>query len=193
MRIDGGGARLEFGTRLGYISHEGAGAPAFTGPARDAARSSGSGDDLMGELSLDQANRIIAAALAKARVMELAPVGVAVLDAGGHLVSLQREDGLSFLRVRVCQGKAYGALGMGTHSRHLATRFAGSVNAQGFFTALNAMSDGMVVPLMGGVLIRDKGGRVLGAVGVSGARSEDDEACAVAGIEAIALKVSLEP
>ncbi len=146
----------------------------------------------MAQLTLAEANRIIEAALAKARELNLPPVGVAVLDPGGHLIALQREDGLSFLRVKVCQGKAYGALAMGTHSRHLAARYASSANSEGFFTALNAMSGGMVVPLVGGVLVRDAGGAVLGAVGVSGARSEDDEACAVAGIEAGGYPVALE-
>lgn len=146
----------------------------------------------MASLTLQQANRLIEVALAKAREMRLPPIAVAVLDPGGHLISLQREDGLSFLRVKVCQAKAYGALAMGAHSRHLAERYAGNVNSQGFFTALNAMSGGMVVPLVGGVLVRDEGGEILGAAGVSGARSEDDEACAVAGIEALGFKVELE-
>ena len=73
----------------------------------------------------------------------------------------------------------------------LAERYASSVNSEGFFTALNVMSGGMVVPLIGGVLIRDDTGRVLGAAGVSGARSEDDEACAVAGIEALGYPLDL--
>ena len=145
----------------------------------------------MAELTLGQANRLIETALARARELKLPPVGVAVLDPGGHLIALQREDGLSFLRVKVCQAKAYGAVAMGAHSRHLAERYASSVNSEGFFTALNVMSGGMVVPLIGGVLIRDDTGRVLGAAGVSGARSEDDEACAVAGIEALGYPLDL--
>ena len=145
----------------------------------------------MATLTLDLANRIVTVALAKARAMGLPPVGVAVLDPGGHLVALQREDGLSFLRVKVCQAKAYSALAMGTHTRHLAERIAGGVHTQGFFTALNAMSGGQVIPVPGGVLVRDGEGHLLGAVGVSGARSEDDEACAVAGIEAAGFPVTL--
>ncbi len=146
----------------------------------------------MPTLTLADANRMIAAALAKAREMNLPPVGVAVLDAGGHLIALQREDGLSFLRVKVCQAKAYGALAMGTHSRHLATRYETGGRTEGFFMALNAMSGGNVVSLPGGVLVRDAAGTILGAVGISGASSEDDEACAAAGIEAAGYPVDLE-
>lgn len=147
---------------------------------------------MIAPLPLETATTIIRATLAKARELNLAPVGVAVLDAGGHLVALQREDGLSYLRVRVCQGKAWGALAMGTHSRHLAERQAQGPNQQGFMGALNAMSGGQVVALPGGVLIRDADDNLLGAVGVSGAASEDDETCAAAGIEAAGYPVDLE-
>jgi uncharacterized protein GlcG (DUF336 family) len=143
----------------------------------------------MPALTLEQANRIIAAALAKARALNSAPIGVAVLDAGGHLIALQREDGLSFLRVQICQAKAYGALGLGTHSRGLAERYERGGTMPGFFTALAAMTDGRVVPLIGGMLVRSAQGETIGAVGVAGAASEQDEACAIAGIEAAGLKV----
>ena len=145
----------------------------------------------MPALTLEQANRIVAAALAKARAMKIAPLAVAVLDAGGHLISLQREDGLSFLRIKVCQAKAWGALGMGSHSRGLAERYAKGGNMPGFFAALAAMSEGMIVPIIGGVLVRSAQGEIVGAVGVSGASSEEDEACAVAGIQAAGLPVDL--
>jgi uncharacterized protein GlcG (DUF336 family) len=145
----------------------------------------------MPALTLEQANRIVTAALAKARQMKIDPLAVAVLDAGGHLVSLQREDGLSFLRIKVSQAKAWGALGMGSHSRGLAERYAKGGNMPGFFAALAAMSDGMIVPLIGGVLVRSAQGEIVGAVGVSGASSEDDEACAIAGIKAAGFTVEL--
>lgn len=143
----------------------------------------------MASLTLAEANEIITVALATARKMNLPPVGVAVLDPGGHLIALQREDGLSFLRVRVCQAKAYGALGMDAHSRDIAARYAQGPTQAGFIDALGAMSGGCVIPLPGGVLVRHVEGVVLGAVGVSGAASEDDEACAVAGIEAAGYSV----
>ena len=145
----------------------------------------------MAQLKLEQANRIIEVTLAKAREMNLPPVGVAVMDSGGHLVAMQREDGLSFLRVKVCQAKAYATLAMGAHTSQLAQRFASNVNVQGFFTSLNELSGGQVTPVPGGVLIRDDAGEMVGGVGVSGAASEEDEACAVAGIEAVGYKVQL--
>ena len=146
----------------------------------------------MSTLTLKEANIIITTALETARNLGIPPVGVAVLDAGGHLVALQREDGLSFLRVKVCQAKAYGALALGVHSRHIASRFREGVNQQGFINALNDISNGNVIPVPGGVLIKDPQGRILGAVGISGASSEEDEACAAAGIEAAGYTVNLD-
>jgi uncharacterized protein GlcG (DUF336 family) len=142
----------------------------------------------MQELTLEQANRLIEAALATARRMDLPPVAVAVLDAGGHLKSLQREDGVSFLRVQICQAKAWGALGLAEDSRDIATRYTRDTQQQGFINALNTMTSGGLIPLPGGVLIRDASDRIVGAVGVAGAASDDDEACALTGIAAIGLK-----
>jgi uncharacterized protein GlcG (DUF336 family) len=145
----------------------------------------------MPDITLDQANQIITAALAKARELKLKPLAVAVLDPGGHLKAMAREDGQTFLRAKVCQAKAWGALAMGVHSRDLATRYEQETRQEGFIIALNAMSNGQVVALPGGLLIRDAAGTVIGAVGISGAASEDDELCAKAGIEAIGLTVDL--
>jgi uncharacterized protein GlcG (DUF336 family) len=142
----------------------------------------------MTSLSLEQSNRIIEAALRRARELELPPLGVAVLDPGGHLIALQREDGLSFLRVRICQAKAWGALAMGTDSRALAERYGQDLLQQGFIDALNTMSAGGVIPLPGGVLIRDDQNRLLGAVGIAGGPSDQDEACARYGIESVGLR-----
>jgi len=136
-------------------------------------------------ITLAQANIVIAATLAKARELELPPVGVAVLDGGGHLKALQAEDGLSFLRVRVCQAKAWGALGLGVDSDKISERYQSGGSTPGFIGALNALSGGNVIPLPGGVLIHDSDRRLIGAVGVSGASSEQDEACARAGIAAM--------
>lgn len=138
-------------------------------------------------LTLQQANKLIEATLLAARQMDLPPVSVAVLDAGGHLKSLQREDGVSFLRVQICQAKAWGALGMTEDSRDIAARYTQSTQQQGFVNALNTMTNGGLIPLPGGVLIRDASEQIVGAVGVSGAASDDDEICAKAGIEAIGL------
>jgi len=142
----------------------------------------------MFELSLKQANQLIDETLSTARQMNLPPVAVAVLDPGGHLKALQREDGVSFLRVQVCQAKAWGALGLATDSRNIAERYEQDSLQQGFINALNAMSGGKLIPLPGGVLIHAPSGQIVGAIGVAGAQSDKDEACAIAGIKAIGLK-----
>jgi uncharacterized protein GlcG (DUF336 family) len=138
-------------------------------------------------LTLQQATTIVQAALAKGRETACAPLAVAVLDAGGHLKAFAREDGAGIVRPQIAVGKAWGALGMGLGSRTLARRVAEQPPQQAFFGALNAMSGGRVVPAAGGVLVRDAGGTVLGAVGISGDVSDKDEACALAGIAAAAL------
>ncbi|MBV5333293.1 heme-binding protein, partial [bacterium] len=101
---------------------------------------------------LEQADRIVNGALAKGRELKLAPLTVAVLDAGGHIKVLKRDDGASLLRPEIAIGKAWGVLGMGFGGRELARR---AERMPGFFTALNAMSDGRMVALPGGVLIHD--------------------------------------
>jgi uncharacterized protein GlcG (DUF336 family) len=138
-------------------------------------------------LTLDHALTIVQAALRKGREMGLAPLAVAVLDEGGHLKAFGREDGAGIIRPQIATGKAWGTLGMGVGSRTLAKRLTDNPQSQPFFVALNAMSDGRVVPVPGGVLIRDAGRAVIGAVGISGDTSDKDEACAVAGIEAAGL------
>lgn len=138
----------------------------------------------MTTLTLKQANRIIEETLTAARTSKLPPIGVAVLDAGGHLKAFQAEDGLSFLRVRVTQAKAWGSLGLGVPSTQIAERYNKGGMDAGFILSLFAMSSGQVVPLPGGVLVRDADGSIVGAVGVSGAAPNDDEASAKAGISA---------
>jgi uncharacterized protein GlcG (DUF336 family) len=135
-------------------------------------------------LTLAQASTIVDIALATARDLELVPMTVAVLDAGGHLVAFKREDRSGILRYDIAYGKAWGALGMGFGSRTLYERAA---NTPQFFNALYAASGGRVVTNPGGVLIRDAEGEIIGAVGISGDTSDKDEACAIAGIEAAGL------
>ncbi|HKD27432.1 MAG TPA: heme-binding protein [Xanthobacteraceae bacterium] len=139
----------------------------------------------MMSVTLAQASTIVDAALKKAREMSLAPLTVAVLDAGGHLVAFKREDKSGILRYDIAYGKAWGALGMGFGSRALFERAA---NTPQFFNALYAASGGRVVTNPGGVLIRAAGGDIVGAVGISGDTSDKDEACAVAGVEAAGLQ-----
>jgi uncharacterized protein GlcG (DUF336 family) len=139
----------------------------------------------MAKLTLDAASRLVDAALAEGRRRNFAPLTVVVLDAGGQLKAAKREDGCSLLRPEIATGKAWGVLGMGFGGRELQRRAA---NAPMFFTALQAMSQGRMVPVPGGVLVRSPEGEVVGAVGVSGDTSENDEIGAVAGIEAAGLK-----
>ena len=138
-------------------------------------------------LTLTQATTIVDAALKKGRETSCAPLAVAVLDAGGHLKAFAREDDAGIIRPQIAIGKAWGALGMGMGSRAFARRVAEQPQQQAFFAALNAMSDGRVVPAPGGVLVRDAAGAVIGAVGISGDVSDKDEACALAGIAAAGL------
>ncbi len=138
----------------------------------------------MARLHLETANTIVTAALQKAHDMHAAPLAVAVLDETGQLQSFQREDETSLMRADVAIGKAWGALGMGRSSRVL-----GSVAAERphFVQALTAVAQGKLVPVPGGVLIRDGAQSIIGAVGISGDTSDIDEECAVAGIEAAGL------
>jgi uncharacterized protein GlcG (DUF336 family) len=135
-------------------------------------------------LSLAQASDIVDAALSKARELKLRPLTVTVLDPGGHPLVVKREDGCGILRPQIAHAKAWGCLGTGTGgaagARH-ATR------DPAFFAALAAISEGRVASSKGGVLIRDKEGILLGSIGVSGDRPENDEACAVAGVESVSL------
>jgi uncharacterized protein GlcG (DUF336 family) len=136
-------------------------------------------------VTLAQASTIVDVALKKARDSNLAPLTVAVLDPGGHLVAFKREDKSGILRFDIAFGKAWGALGMGFGSRTLASRAAKTPQ---FFTMLAAASGGRMVTNPGGVLIKDSSGTIVGACGVSGDTSDKDEMCAVAGIEAAGLK-----
>lgn len=139
----------------------------------------------MPTLTLDQASTIIDAALAHARTQKLAPLAVAVLDAGGHLLAFKREDNAAFLRIDLAYGKAWGALGMGYGTQELARR---ADMYPTFFTAVAIASGGRIVPSHGGVLILGTDGQILGAVGVSGDAGENDEGCALAGIQAAGLR-----
>jgi uncharacterized protein GlcG (DUF336 family) len=136
-------------------------------------------------VTLAQASTIVDVALKKARENNLAPLTVAVLDSGGHLVAFKREDKSGILRFDIAFGKAWGALGMGFGSRTLASRAAKTPQ---FFTMLAAASGGRMVTNPGGVLIKDTSGTIVGACGISGDTSDKDEMCAVAGIEAAGLK-----
>ncbi len=136
-------------------------------------------------LTLEQASIIVDKALEKGRQLGFKPLTVAVLDAGGQLKALlKREDGSSLLRPEIAGGKAWGALGMGFGGREFARRAAAN---PAFIQALSAASGGRIIPVPGGVLIRDRAGEIIGAVGISGDISENGEICAVYGIECAGL------
>jgi len=131
-------------------------------------------------LKLSDASTIIDVALAEGRARSLAPLVVAVLDAGGHLVAYKREDGAGIVRFDIAFGKAWGSLGMGFGTRELTERAAKN---PAFITVLASVSAGRMVPSPGGVLILDHAGIVIGAVGISGDIGDNDELCAIVGIE----------
>jgi len=139
----------------------------------------------MTKLTLAAANTIIDAAFARGAELRLRPLGVSVLDAGGHLVAFQRQDGASFLRPQMSAGKAYGALSIGMGSRRLE---AFARERPHLVAGISDVSGRGIVPVAGGVLIRDADGEIVGAVGISGDSSDNDEAAAIAGIEAAGFK-----
>jgi uncharacterized protein GlcG (DUF336 family) len=138
----------------------------------------------MPDLTLDAAQEILSVALKTARERSLKPLAVAVYDARGSLRAFAAEDGTSLRRAEIAMGKAQGALALGLGSRALFRRAA---EQPYFIAAVTHAVGGSLVPVPGGVLIRDGGGALLGAVGISGDTSDDDEAAAVAGIEAAGL------
>ncbi|MEZ5710647.1 MAG: heme-binding protein [Blastomonas sp.] len=137
-------------------------------------------------ISLISANANISAAIAKGREMQLNPLTVAVLDAGGHVIALQREDGASNLRPQIATAKAAGALALGISSRKIGETAA---DRPSFIASLHALAPGGIIPAAGGVIVLDENGRAIGAVGVTGDLSDKDEICAFAGIEAAGLRM----
>lgn len=138
----------------------------------------------MTAISLEAAQRIIEVALKKGQSLALKPLSVVVLDAGGHVKAFAREDGASPGRFKIAHGKAYGAVMMGMGGQAQMDR----AESQAYFIlAANGAFDGAMIPVPGGVLVKGADGSVLGAVGVTGDASDNDELCAVAGIEAAGL------
>ncbi|SDP42291.1 Uncharacterized conserved protein GlcG, DUF336 family [Phyllobacterium sp. YR620] len=135
----------------------------------------------MAYITLSKANTIIKAALAKGAEAGMRPLSVTVLDAGGHLKAFQKQDGSSMLRFEIAFGKAYGALAIGAGSRTV-EKFA--KERPHFMEGLVASSGGNVIPVAGGVLVKNPKGEVIGAVGISGDTSDNDETAAIAGVEA---------
>ena len=139
----------------------------------------------MPDLTLDIARKILDAALAEATAKKIKPLVVTVLDARGCVKALAAQDGTSLMRGEIAHGKAYGALALGMGSRAIFTR----AQEQPYFVdAVNTLAQGRMVPVPGGVLFHDASGALLGAVGISGDTSDNDEMCALAGIAAAGLK-----
>ena len=139
-------------------------------------------------LTLEHANLIIEAALQNGGELALQPLSVAVLDAGACLIAFQRQDGASRIRPEIAIGKASGALALGVSSRKIADMAA---ERPQFIASLGPVSRDGVIPAAGGIIIKSASGAVLGAVGVTGDTSDNDEICAVAGVEKAGLVAHL--
>jgi uncharacterized protein GlcG (DUF336 family) len=139
-------------------------------------------------VTLGQASVLVDAALARGAELGLAPLTVAVLDPGGHLVALKRQDGSGILRAEIAIAKAWGVLGMGLPARALTER---AQRAPQFFATLSVLSGGRMMPVAGGVPLTVDG-QVIGAAGISGDTSDNDEACAIHGAQAAGLVPWLE-
>lgn len=133
----------------------------------------------MADISLSKARSIVRKALTKGRDMDLKPLSVVVLDAGGHVKAFEREDGASPGRFGIAFGKAYGAVMLGMTGT---AQMARAEQQAYFMAAMNGLFDGKVVPVPGGILVRDKRGNVIGAVGVTGDTSDNDLIAGLAGI-----------
>lgn len=135
-------------------------------------------------VNLRKARTIIRKTLEKGREMELKPLSVVVLDAGGHVIAFEREDGAAPGRFPIAHGKAYGSVMLGMAGTAQMQR----AEAQAYFmAAVNGVYGGQVVPVPGGILLRDRKGEVIGAVGVTGDTSDNDAVAGMAGIEAAGL------
>ena len=138
-------------------------------------------------ISLSQSRMLIEGALAEGRALDLKPLSVVVLDPRAAMVAMMSEDGVSQMRARIAHGKANAAIALGMGTRALMNR----AEQQAYFIqALNGVAGGDMVPVPGGVLIQDQEGTLLGAVGISGDTSDNDEAAAIAGIEAAGLNAA---
>ncbi|MBF9049647.1 heme-binding protein [Roseobacter sp. HKCCD9010] len=136
-------------------------------------------------ISLDQARAMVRGTLEKGRAMGLKPLSVAVLDAGGHVLAFEREDGASPGRFEIARGKAYGAVMLGMPG---SAQMARAEEQAYFIAAANGALGGKMIPVPGGVLVKDGAGAVIGAVGVTGDTSDNDAEAALAGIAAAGLE-----
>ena len=138
----------------------------------------------MNQITLDMANRIIVAAQDKGLELGLRPLSIAVLDPGGHLIAFQRSDGGSLIRPQIAVAKASGALALGISSRKIGEMAA---ERPVFFGSISALAQNGIVPAAGGLLVASPSGDLIGAVGVTGDHSDQDEICALAGLAVVGL------
>ncbi|MEM9798296.1 MAG: heme-binding protein [Pseudomonadota bacterium] len=138
----------------------------------------------MPEINLARARKIIKTTLTKGREMGLKPLSVVVLDSGGHVKAFEREDGAAPGRFPIAHGKAYGAVMLGMAGK---AQMARAEQQAYFMAAVNGAYGGSVIPVPGGILVRDKKGEVMGAIGVTGDTSDNDAEAGLAGIEAVGL------
>ncbi len=138
----------------------------------------------MATISLRRARTIIRKTLEKGREMELKPLSVVVLDAGGHVIAFEREDGASPGRFAIAHAKAHGCVMLGIPG---SAQMARAEQQAYFIAAAGAVFDGKLVPVPGGLLLRDRKGAMVGAVGVTGDTSDNDASAGMAGIEAAGL------
>jgi uncharacterized protein GlcG (DUF336 family) len=139
-------------------------------------------------MTLELARRMVDAALAKSIALKLKPLAIAVLDTRGCLIAFAAQDGTSLMRAEVGRAKAYGALALGMGSRAI---FKRAQEQAYFIDSVNSLAQGAIIPVPGGVLIRDATGGLVGALGISGDTSDNDEICAVASIEAVGLRADV--
>lgn len=136
-------------------------------------------------ITLKQAETMIDMALAEAAKNKFNPLTVVVLDCGGHIKAIKRQDNASFLRPEIALGKAWGALALGANSRDLQDL---ATNRPAFMNSLATLAGGKIMPVPGGMLIADASGELVGAIGITGDTSDHDEQCALAGIQAAGLQ-----
>jgi uncharacterized protein GlcG (DUF336 family) len=139
----------------------------------------------MSVLTLDQANRIIAAVLKRGAEVDCRPLSVIVVEPGCKVKAFQKEDGSSMIRFEMAFGKAYAALAMGRSSKLVKVR---AEEKPIFMRYLQSASDHQIFPEGGGLQIRNAAGEVIGAIGVTGDTEDRDEELAAYGIRAAGLK-----
>jgi uncharacterized protein GlcG (DUF336 family) len=135
-------------------------------------------------ISLAQANTIIETVFATGKEKGFKPLSAVVTDAGGHVIAFQRQDGTSFLRLEIALGKAAGSLALGVNSRKIGEMAA---ERPSFIAAVGKVADKGILPVAGGVIVKGPDGLPIGAVGVTGDTSDNDEIAALAGIAAAGL------